>query len=164
MVVETNLLHSLGLLEDMKIHVNDTHQVVPALSAAGAGAALEVDAVSAAAAGVPAAVVGGVGVVPPWSAAATGVGVVGVALDDDRAAASAGASTLAVVVGDAAGVAVPLEGDPDADVVDGVPVVVVVGAAGTSAGSVSGGRVGRAVQNHPMICMPGQLRVPELAS
>jgi hypothetical protein len=45
-----------------------------------------------------------------------------------------------------------------------VPVVVVVGAAGTSAGSVSGGRVGRAVQNHPMICMPGQLRVPELAS
>jgi hypothetical protein len=182
------------------------------LSAAGAGFALEVEAGSAAAVGVPA-LVGAAGVAPPWSPAAPGVGVVGVpdddfavafageltlvvvggaagvaaggvsvaaavlgalalagavgdckgvAIDDDPVAAAAGALPTAVVAGGAAGVA--LDGDPVAPVAGALPLVVAVDAAGTMAGSVSGGRVGRAVQNHPMICMPGQLKVPELAS
>jgi hypothetical protein len=187
--------------------------VVPALSAAGAEVAPEVAAVSVAAVGVPL-LVGATGVAPPWSAAASGLGVVGVVLDDDfvvgsageltlvvvggaagvavgavsvaaavpgalalagavgvctgavpgddTAAAAAGALPLAVVVGGAADVA--LDDDPVAPVAGALPLVIVVDAAGTRAGSVSGGKVGRAVQNHPMICMPGQLKVPELAS
>ena len=86
----------------------------------------------------------------------------GIVLDDDPVAATAGALPLAVVAGGATDVAV--EGDSVAIVVGEEPLVVVVGAAGTMDGSVRGGKVGRAVQNHPMICMPGQLKVPELAS
>jgi hypothetical protein len=206
-------LHNSGLVEDNQIHVNDNHQVVPALSAAGAEVALEVAAVSVAAEGVPL-LFGAVGLAPPSSAGATEVAAVGVALDDDFVVASSGEPTL-VVVGDSAGIAVgavsaadavpgapaltgavgvcmgvvpaddpaaveagalplavdaggaaglTLDDDPVAPVAGALPLVVVVDAAGTRAGSVSGGKVGRAVQNHPMICMPGQLKVPELAS
>jgi len=114
---------------------------------------------------------------------------VGVALDDDFVVASVGELPLVVAVGSAAGVVVGevsvaatvpealavagvvgackgevLDDDPAATA-GALPLVVAVGgAAGASAGSLSGGRMGRAVQNHPMICMPGQLKVPELAS
>ncbi len=74
------------------------------------------------------------------------------------------------VVGVGVGADVPLDDDPLSDPRGaGAPPTGSVAGAGAGApedraGSESGGTAGRAVQNQPMICMPGQVKVPELAS
>jgi len=42
--------------------------------------------------------------------------------------------------------------------------VVVAGGEASSPGSEAGGKTGKAEQNQPKICMPGQVRVPDALS